>query len=226
MKGWAMMNPAAVLERATELEKSGGPKHRRAVKTPAELGRLLLDIETIKGTLAGKALDLAPYVFLRPSELAGGLWSEVDFADSIWRIPAERMKAKGEHLVPLARQVKERLEALKELTGWGPRLFPAQAGGHAPMNPESLRRALDRLGYGKTALNGGQTTHGFRSNASTFLRELGFAGDWIEIQLAHAERNKIVAAYNHALYVPQRREMMQNWADYLDELREAARAEV
>jgi len=136
---------------------------------------------------------------------------EIDFDDALWRIPAERMKMKGDHLVPLARQVKERLEALRELTGGGEFMFPAWSGGLAPMNPESLRRALNRLGYGPTALNGGHTPHGFRSAAATFLGEKGFPGDWVEIQLAHAERDKIVRAYNHALYVPQRREMMQAW---------------
>jgi len=133
---------------------------------------------------------------------------------------------KGEHLVPLARQVKERLEALREVTGGGEFMFPSWSGGGAPMNPESLRRALNRLGYGPTALNGGHTPHGFRSAAATFLREKGFPGDWVEIQLAHMERDKIVRAYNHALYVPQRREMLQAWADYLDDLREAAKVEV
>jgi len=93
------------------------------------------------------------------------------------------------------------------------------------MNAESLRRALNRLGYGPRALGGGHTPHGFRSCASTFLRERGFEPAWIEIQLAHAERNKIVKAYNHASYIPQREAMMAAWADYLDELREAAREE-
>ena len=93
------------------------------------------------------------------------------------------------------------------------------------MNPESLRRALNRLGYGPGALVS-HTTHGFKSSASTFLREKGFNPAWIEIQLAHGERNKVVAAYNHADYIPQRQAMMTAWADYLDELREAARAEI
>ena len=141
-------------------------------------------------------------------------------ADSRWRIPAERMKMKGEHQVPLARQVKERLEALWELTGGGHCLFPGLSG-QAPMNPETLRRALNRLGYGPGTLVS-HTTHGFKRTAGTFLREKGFDPAWIEIQLAHGERNKVVAAYNHANYIPQRQEMMQAWADYLDELRQEA----
>jgi hypothetical protein len=93
------------------------------------------------------------------------------------------------------------------------------------MNPLTPRQALNRLGYGPGALVS-HTTHGFKSAASTFLRERGFNPAWIEIQLAHGERNKVVAAYNHADYIPQRQEMMQSWADYLDDLREAARDEM
>lgn len=223
VRGWADRNPAADLQGIPELKKNSQTRHQRAVKTPAELGRLLLDIETISDTIAGKALELAPYVFVRAGELAGARWAEIDMASSLWRIPAERMKAKGEHIVPLARQVKERLESLHELTGTGPCLFPGFKDGHAPMRPETLRMALVRLGYGPGALVS-HTTHGFKSCASTFLREQGFNPAWIEIQLAHGERNKVIAAYNHADYIPQRQDMMQSWADYLDGLREAARA--
>ncbi len=223
VKGMAERNPAADLQGLPELRKVAPVKHQRAVKKPSELGRLLVDIESISHTLAGKALDLAPYVFVRAGELTGARWAEIDLDSSFWRIPAERMKMKGEHLVPLASQVKERLDALRELTGGGPCLFPALKGGQAPMNPESLRRALNRLGYGPGALIS-HTTHGFKSSASTFLREKGFDPAWIEIQLAHGERNKVVAAYNHADYIPQRQDMMQAWADYLDKLREEARA--
>lgn len=133
------------------------------------------------------------------------------------------MKAKGEHIVPLARQVIERLEALYELTGSGPCLFPGFKDGHAPMRPETMRMALVRLDYGPGALIS-HTTHGFKSCASTFLREEGFNPAWIEIQLAHGERNKVIAAYNHADYIPQRQDMMQSWADYLDGLKETASA--
>jgi len=224
VKGWAERNPAADLQYMHELARTGPVKHQRAITKPAELGRLLLSLETISHTLAGKALDLASYVFVRASELARARWDEVDLASSFWRVPAARMKMKEPHLVPLARQVKERLEALKALTGGGPCLFPAFSDLQAPMNPESLRRALNRLGYGPGALSS-HTTHGFKATAGTLLRERGFDPAWIEIQLAHGERNKIVAAYNHADYIPQRQAMMQAWADYLDELREGARVE-
>jgi integrase len=224
VRAWAERNPAADLQGIPELRKTTQVRHQRAVKTPAELGRLLLDIETISDTMAGKALELAPYVFVRAGKLAGARWAEVDMASSLWRIPAERMKAKGEHIVPLARQVKERLEALYELTGGGPCLFPGFKNGQASIRPETMRMALIRLGYGPGALVS-HTTHGFKSCASTFLREQGFNPAWIEIQLAHGERNKVIAAYNHADYMPQRQAMMQSWADYLKGLmREAAKA--
>ncbi len=223
VKGWAERNPAADLQGLHELRKTSPVKHQRAVKKPSELGRLLLDIESISDTIAGKALGLAPYVFVRAGELAGALWDEFDLPSSLWRIPAERMKMKTEHLVPLAHQVKERLADLREMTGGEPCLFPSFRGGQAPIRPETLRMALIRLGYGPGALVS-HTTHGFKSAASTFLREMGFDPAWIEIQLAHGERNKVVAAYNHADYIPQRQDMMQAWADYLDKLREEARA--
>ena len=222
VRGWAEWNPAADLQGIPELRKTSQVKHQRLVKTPSELGRLLLDIETISDTMAGKALELAPYIFIRAGELAGARWAEIDMESSLWRIPALRMKAKGEHIVPLARQVKELLEALRELTGGGPCLFPGFKDGQAPMRPETMRMALIRLGYGPGALVS-HTTHGFKSCASTFLREQGFNPAWIEIQLAHGERNKVIAAYNHADYMPQRKDMMQAWANFLDELREAAR---
>jgi integrase len=221
-KGWAKANPASALEGIPELKKTGPQKHQRAVRTPGALGRLLADMETYNDGIVGAALRLQPYVFLRSSELCRGRWMEVDFDDALWRIPAERMKAKADHLVPLARQVMERLETLRQLTSGNEFMFPSWSGGQSPITPESLWRALNRLGYGPTAFNGGHTPHGFRSAAATLLREKGYPGDWVEIQLAHAERDKIVAAYNHALYVPQRREMMQAWADYLDGLRAQA----
>ena len=158
IKGWAERNPAADLQGVYELRKTGTVKHQRAVKTPAELGRLLLDIESISDTIAGKALGLAPYVFVRAGELAGARWAEIDLTSSFWRIPAERMKMKADHLVPLACQVKERLADLQELTGCGSCLFPSFKGGQAPIRPETLRMALIRLGYGPGALIS-HTTH-------------------------------------------------------------------
>jgi integrase len=223
-QGWTRMNPAGALENIPELKRTTPQQHQRAVKTPAELGRLLAAIETYDEGIVGAALRMLPHVFLRVSELAKGEWAEIDFADSLWRIPALRMKAKQDHLVPLSSRVKTMLEKLHELTGDGMFIFPAYKGVRAPMNPESLRRGLERLGYGKSALNGGASPHGFRQNASTFLREMGFAPHLVELQMAHAERNAIVAAYNFAEYLPERRKMMEAWSEFLDELKAKAEA--
>jgi len=221
VRGWTDKNPVRELERLPELRRATPVKHQRAVKTPAELGALLLDIETIGHTLVGMGLKLAPHLFVRASELAGMRWEELDFKDSVWRIPAERMKMTQPHLVPLSRQVKKQLEVLRELTGWGPCVFPGHKAGQAPINPESFRIALTRLGYGPGALVS-HTHHGFRSVAATFLREQGFDDAWIEVQLSHAKRNKVQAAYDFAKYVPQRKKMLQAWSNYLDKLRAAA----
>jgi len=221
IRGWIDRNPAEPLTGIEELRRSSPPEHHRAVKTPAELARLLMDVETIKHTITGAALWLSPYVFVRASELAGAQWDEIDWQESLWRIPKDRMKAQRPHFVPLARQVRVFLEGLRNQTGWGPCVFPGQMKGQAPINSCSLRMALNRLGYGRGALVN-HTHHGFRSVASTFLREQGFNPAWIEGQLAHGESNKVVAAYNFAEYLPQRRDMMQAWADYIDKLRAEA----
>jgi integrase len=189
VRGWTDKNPVRELERLPELRRATPVKHQRAVKTPAELGMLLADIETIGHTLIGKALKLAPHVFVRASELAGMQWAEVDFKESLWRIPAERMKMPTPHLVPLSRQVRKQLEALRELTGWGLCVFPGSNGGQAPINPEAFRITLGRLGYGPKALVN-SSHHGFRSVAATFLREKGFKGAWVEAQLAHKKETK------------------------------------
>jgi integrase len=218
VRGWADRDPAKDLERLPELKRSTPPAHHRAVKNPTELARLLVDMEGIKSTIIGAALWLSPYVFLRASELAGARWEEIDFQDSLWRLPQERMKANRPHFVPLALQVKAHLEALHKLTGFGPVVFPGHKRGQAPINADSLRMALNRLGYGRGSLIN-HTHHGFRSVAGTFLRENGYNGNWIEAQLAHGKSNKVQAAYDFAEYLPQRREMMQSWADFIDGLR-------
>jgi integrase len=186
---------------------------------------LLADIKTIGHTLVGMGLKLAPHVFVRASELAGMRWEEIDFKGSMWRIPAERMKMTRGHLVPLSRQAKAQLEALHKLTGWGPCVFPGNNGGQAPINPETFRITLDRLGYG-TKASISHTFHGFRRAAGTFLREQGFEGAWVEAQLAHQKKDKVQRAYDDSTYLPQRKKMMQSWSNYLDKLlREAKAAE-
>ena len=125
------------------------------------------------------------------------------------------------HIVPLAGQALAILETLPELNGPGDYLFPRRNKPPAPINTGALLSALRRLGYAREEM----TVHGFRALAATILNERGYNRDWIERQLAHGDRNRIRAAYNYAEYLPERREMMQQWADYLDTLREKARAE-
>ena len=142
-------------------------------------------------------------------------WSEIDPDRLEWRISGEKMKMDRPHIVPLARQTVALLEELRGFTGRGRWLFPSARRDGRCMSENTIRVALRSMGYG----NEDMTAHGFRSMASTTLNENGWAVDVIERQLAHAEKNAVRAAYNHAEYLPQRREMMQWWADFLDEVK-------
>jgi integrase len=187
-----------------------------AITDPAEIGALLRAIDGFDGQPAtAAALKLAPLLFVRPGELRGAQWSEFDLEAAEWRIPAERMKMGERHLVPLAKQALKLLKELHGLTGRGPYVFPSLRTRERPMSENTVNAALRRLGYAGDEMTG----HGFRAMASTCLNEQGFAPDVIELQLAHAERNKVRAAYNRAERLPERRKMMQSWADYLDGLR-------
>jgi integrase len=206
------------------LTPRNSPKHFAAVTEPKLLGKLLLDIDSYRGTFSVRcALRLAPFVFLRPGELAGAEWSEIDFEKAEWRIPTERMKMNKLHIVPLPRQALSILEELRAYSGQGRFVFVNRGQVHndkSAMNRVTLNRALRKLGY-----TGEATFHGFRATASTLLNELGYNRDWIERQLAHGERDSVRAAYNHAAYLPERRKMMQNYADYLTDLKKKARKE-
>ncbi|KZE25334.1 tyrosine-type recombinase/integrase [Crenobacter luteus] len=157
------------------------------------------------------AMHLLVLTFVRPGELRAARWDEFDIERAEWRIPAERMKMRAPHLVPLSRQALALLEELRPLTGRGALLFPAMTDHDKPMSENTLSYALGRMGYKGTA-----TPHGFRALASTVLNEEGFDPDVIERQLAHAERNKVRAAYHRAEYLEERRRMMQWWADFHD----------
>lgn len=163
------------------------------------------------------AVELLLLTFVRTVELRKAEWTEFDFAAKLWRIPAQRMKMKAEHLVPLSEQVIQLLYELKEWTGSRPFLFPNHRDPSECMSATTINRALERMGYG-----GKFSAHGFRSTASTLLHEHGFRPEQIERQLAHAERNPVKAAYNHAQYLPERTLMMQQWASYIDSLRDDA----
>lgn len=163
------------------------------------------------------ALRLMLLTFVRTVELRGALWEEIDLARAEWRIPAERMKMRQPHMVPLSRQVVELLLELHAHTGGREMLFPNHRNPKACMTATTLNRALERMGFnGKDSI--GFSAHGFRATASTILNEIGFRPDVIERQLAHAERNKVRASYNQAEYLEERRAMMQQWADLIDEM--------
>jgi integrase len=160
------------------------------------------------------ALQLMALTFVRTTELIGARWSEFDMKAARWDIPAERMKMKTPHIVPLSVQAKKVLEKLKEISFDRELVFPGDVNPAKPMSNNTILFALYRLGY-----RGRMTGHGFRGVASTLLHEKGWPHEHIELQLAHQERDDTSAAYNHALYLQPRATMMQAWANYLDSLR-------
>jgi integrase len=202
-------------------------KHHASIIEPKRVAELLRAIDSYQGFFATKcALRLAPLVFVRPGELRKAQWLEVDLEKAEWRIPAERMKMREQHIVPLSRQAVEILRELEPLTNRGipakpnaPRyVFPGAQSRERPMSENAILAALRRMGYTKAEMTG----HGFRSMASTLLHEQGWNHQVIERQLAHAERNAVSAAYNFAEHLLERRKMMQAWADYLDGLKGGA----
>jgi integrase len=191
-------------------------RHHASVTDPKEAGALLRAIDGFAGALTTRcALRLAPLVFVRPGELRHAEWPEFDFEKAEWRIPAAKMKMGEQHIVPLAPQAVAVLREIQPLTGHGRYVFPGERTRERPISENTVNGALRRLGYTKDEMTG----HGFRSMASTLLHELGYPHAVIERQLAHGERNKVSASYNFAEYLPERRKMMQEWADYLDALR-------
>jgi len=163
------------------------------------------------------ALKLLPLTFVRPGELRLAEWSEFNLRAAEWRIPAARMKMRELHVVPLSGQALALLTDLHVLTGSGWLVFPSIRSKDRAISDNTLNAALRRLGFGGDEM----VAHGFRSMASTCLNEQGWHPDLIELQLAHAERNESRGAYNRAQRLPERRRMMQAWADYLDGLRAA-----
>lgn len=212
--GRAERDPAADLRGALSPVKT---THFPAITRPEAIGELLRDLDGYEGQFVTRcALQLAPLLFVRPGELRQAEWREFDLNAAEWRIPAARMKMRDEHIVPLARQALAILSDLQALTGTGRYLFPGLRTAARPMSENTVNAALRRLGYDKTEMCG----HGFRSMASTILHEQGFPSDVIERQLAHSESNKVKAAYNRAAHLPERRRMMQHWADYLGGLKQ------
>ena len=213
--GRAIRDPAADLRGALQPAKEG---HHAAITEPKAIGALLRAIHDYQGSLIiCCALRLAPLVFVRPGELRQAEWTEIDFKSANWNIPAERMKMKEQHLVPLSHQAIEILKEIHPLTGRGTYVFPSQNNVNRPMSDNAVLCALRRMGIGKDEMTG----HGFRAMARTVLDEiLHVRPDYIEHQLAHAVRDPNGRAYNRTAHLTERRKMMQQWADYLDGLRE------
>jgi integrase len=179
-----------------------------------ELPLLLRKIEAYQGTPTTRlAVKLMALTFVRTGELIGARWSEFDLEAGRWDIPAVRMKMKSPHVVPLSPQALDVLRTLHTVTGGRELLFPGERDHSKPMSNNTILGALARMGY-KHQMTG----HGFRGIASTVLHEHGFDHAHIELQLAHIERNAVSAAYNHALYLPQRAKLMQWWGEYLEGL--------
>jgi integrase len=193
-------------------------RKRPAILDPARIGELMRAIAGYRGDVSTEfALKLLPLTFVRPGELRLAEWSEFNLKAAEWRIPAVRMKMRELHVVPLSSQAIALLKDLHVLTGSGPLVFPSIRSKDRPISDNTLNAALRRLGFGADEM----VAHGFRSMASTCLNEQGWHPDLIELQLAHAERNESRGAYNRAQRLPERRRMMQAWADYLDGLRAA-----
>lgn len=207
---------------ATDVKPSDTLKSRRkenyARLGEKELPELLRKIEAYQGgPYTRLAMQLMALTFVRTSELIAARWAEFDLQAAEWRIPPERMKMKTPHIVPLSPQAVEVLKVLHTLSGGRELLFPGERDHAKPMSNNTILKALERMGY-----KGRMTGHGFRGMASTILHEQGYAHHAIELQLAHQERNEVSAAYNHALYLKERRVMMCEWANHLDKLRRGA----
>jgi integrase len=195
-------------------------KHMATITDPKEIAGLLRAIDDYRGSMVTRcALQLAPLVFVRPGELRQAEWSEFNLETAEWRIPAEKMKAGVLHIIPLSRQSLDVLQEIHPLTGHGRYVFPSPRTGSRPMSSNAILAALRRMGFAKDEMSG----HGFRSMASTLLNEQGWNRDAIERQLAHAERNSVRAAYNYAEFMPERKKMMQAWADYLEGIKAGAK---
>jgi len=196
-------------------------KHRAAITEPLEVAKLLRAIDDYSGSFVVKcALKIAPLVFVRPGELRHMEWTELDFENVQWNIPAGKMKMKEPHLVPLSDQAIKILKELQGLTGTSRYVFPSGRSFDRALSDNAILSALRRMGYEKDEMSG----HGFRAMARTILDEiLQIRPDYIEHQLAHAVRDPNGRAYNRTAHLTERRKMMQTWADYLDGLKQGAK---
>jgi integrase len=211
-------DPAADLRGAIPPAQS---KHLPAITEPDKVAGLLRAIDGYEGSFVTKcALRIAPLLFVRPGELRHMEWAEIDLDAAEWNIPAEKMKLRLPHLVPLSSQAVEILKEIQSLTGTGRYVFPSTRTSQRPMSNNTVLAALRRMGFEKSEMTG----HGFRAMARTMLDEiLNVRPDFIEHQLAHAVRDPNGRAYNRTAFLPERKDMMQTWADYLDGLKKGAK---
>jgi integrase len=219
-QGYIAQNPCADLHEPGTLPRLK-TEHNAAITDPRAFGVLLQAIDGYPASFTVRAaLKLQALTFVRPGELRLAIWAEFNLDGAEWRIPAPRMKMRREHVVPLARQTIAILRELYPLTGPDGFVFPQVRNPSRPISDNTLGSALRTLGFSADQ----HSAHGFRSTASTLLNESGkWHPDAIERQLAHAPQDKTRAAYNAAAHMPERRKMMQAWADYLDELRSGAK---
>ncbi|WP_210522992.1 integrase domain-containing protein [Pantoea ananatis] len=196
-------NPASGIGMAFEKPK----KQNMPTLRPEELPRLMKSLAMSNLSVSTRCLiEWQLLTLVRPSEASGTRWKEIDLDAKIWIIPAERMKAKREHLVPLSNQALEILEVMKPISHHREYVFPSRNDPKQPMNSQTANAALKRIGYG-----GKLVAHGLRSIASTALNEAGFNPDVIEAALAHSDRNEVRKAYNRSTYLPQRVDLMAWW---------------
>ena len=210
-------DPSAILRGALVVPKV---THHAAILDPKQMGELLRAIDAYTGhAITRLAMQVSPHVMARPGELRMAEWSEFDLDKAVWKIPAERMKMRRPHEVPLSRQVLAYLEELFALTGPDGFVFPAFHTWRRPMSENTVNQAFRRMGYA----TGEVTAHGLRTTASTFLNESGkWSPDAIERSLAHADANSVRAVYNRGRYWEERVAMHQWWSDHLDMLRDGA----
>ena len=209
-------NPTKDIRPGVALKPRQGGHYARV--EPRELPDLMRRVHAYEGSIYTRlALQLMALTFVRTGELIAARWDEFDLDAAEWRIPAARTKMRTPHVVPLSTQAVDVLRTLLLVRGLSGLLFPNERDHEMPMSNGAILMALRRMGY-----SGRMTGHGFRGVASTVLHEHGFEHAHIELQLAHMERDEVSAAYNFATYLPQRRKMMQWWADHLDRLRQGA----
>ena len=215
--GFAKRNPATEIRPRDILRASRKTNYARI--DARDLLELLRQVEVYPGThLTRLALKLMALTFVRTGELIAATWSEFDLEAARWNIPGNRMKMRTPHVVPLSRQALEVLTTLRPLSGDSAWLFPGERSAGRHMSNNTSLKGLERMGF-----KGRMTGHGFRGLASRLLHEQGYAHEHIELQLAHAPRNAVSAAYNHALHLKARAKMMQEWADFLEQTQRGAR---